>query len=421
MNIKMENNVKKEDFNMNRRNFIKTTTLGGAALYLGGGSLNFAQAAGDFNGQSIVTIFLRGGQDALSAVAPKNSNLINKKRPNIKFGMKNVGDDFFGINNQFSWKFNKLFNEKDMAIIHGVGGLNPTTSHFAQMDFIEGGDSKVVLNNGFLSRFSQVKNLSNTIALESKVPNSLVGQEYVMQVTNKNALSNIARLNGNHRNGISRSEFLSNFFGWGTFKAARETASTHSAKSSEIFNSIKSSSIGQGFRNPQLGLLAEMICNRNRGNYTLSIGGWDDHVEVKNKFAGRVNAMFDDLHLLVRNLKSAGEFKRTTILIYSEFGRRIGENGSKGSDHGRGGVAYVIGGKVKGGKIYKTRNFVNDTRDKFNASEVNPRHNLLVDIDIRQVYAQIFQKRFGLNNTQIKSIFNNDAAFSTSHKINFIS
>lgn len=413
-------NSKKDNFN--RRDFLKTGALGGAALYLGGGSaMSLAHAASPFNGQTVITIFLRGGQDALSSVAPKDANLLSKKRSNIKFNMRDVGDSFFGINNDFNTNFFRLFNQKDMAIIHGVGGMNPTTSHFAQMDFIEGGDSKVVLNNGFLSRFSQEKNMANIFALESKVPNSLIGDKYVMQLTNKQSLSQIARINGNQVNGVSRNDFLKNFFGWGTFGAARETAAMHESKSTSVYDSIKTSTLGSQYKNPAMGLLSEMVCNRNRGTYTLSVGGWDDHVDVKNKFAGRINGLFDDVSRLVSQLKNAGEFGRTTILIYSEFGRRIGENGSRGSDHGRGGVAYVLGGRVKGGKIYKTSAYVTDTRDKFNATEANPRHNLDVDIDIRSVYAQVFQKQFGLNGTQIKRIFNNDAAFSTAQKINFMS
>lgn len=416
----MKNKKENNKMNFNRRDFLKTSVASGVGLYLGAGNLQYASAAGTVNNQTVITIFLRGGQDALSAVAPKNLNLLKKKRPNIYFNMRNVGDDFFGVNRDLGNNFFKLFNQKDMAIIHGVGGLNPTTSHFAQMDYIEGGDSKQILNTGFLQRFAQVKNIDNMFALESKVPNSLLGDKYVMQMLSKGSLANIGNLNGNQQNGISRSQFLSNFFGKGTFGKARSTASTHKVRSEQVFNSIKSSNLGQNFTNPQMGLLSEMVCNKNRGAYTLSVGGWDDHVEVRNGFAGRLTRLFDDINRLVAQLKSAGEFNRTTILVYSEFGRRIGENGSKGSDHGRGGVAYVLGGKVKGGKIYKTANFVNDTKTKFNDVEANPRHNLLVDIDIRQIYAQVFRKQFKMNNTQVKSIFNNDSAFSVQDKVNFL-
>lgn len=408
-----------ENKKLERRDFIKNGVIGGAGLYIGSGALQYTKAAG-FEGQTIISIFLRGGQDALSSVAPKDATLLGKKRPNVKFGMRNVGDSFFGINDQFDSNFMSLFNNKDLAIIHGVGGVNPTTSHFAQMDFIECGDSRSLINTGFLARFSEAKNIQNMFAVENNVPYSLKTSSYVMQVTQKASLAEIGKRDGRDRNGLTRSTFLRDFFRNGSPGVARQIASQHEQRISGVYDSIKSKSLLGSYRNKQLGLVAEMVGSKNRGTYTLSVGGWDDHTDVKNKFAGRINALFSDVKKLVDDLKASGEFGKTTIVIYSEFGRRIGENGAKGSDHGRGGVAYVIGGQVKGGKIYKSEAYVRDTKEKFNTSEANPRFNLLVDHDIRQVFGQIFRKQFKLNDSQIKGIFNNDPAFSMSSRLWFI-
>lgn len=409
------NTKKKDELNLNRRDLLKFS--GSGALALVGGKLMIGDTLANTtvrgSNHNVISIFLRGGHDALSMCAPFKGSAKNNllaKRPNINYSMKGIGDAYFGLNSDINDSLLDLYRSGDLAIVHGVGGLNETTSHFAQMDYIESGHSKIITPQGFLGRFAEIANLSDMFALESKVPRSLRSQNYVMQISNKDSLGKIKRTRRQNIS-ISKSDFLRSFFEKGSKNRVREIAQEHSSRSGEVFESIKRLNLLDDYKNKDIGLLTEMIVGDNPGIYTLSIGGWDHHRDLKGTYVSKVNNLFDDIAKLVGELKSNNKWGNTTIIIHSEFGRRIGENGSLGCDHGRGGIAYVLGGKVNGKKVYRKQGYVKDLNQKLSASEVNPRANLGVFYDVRNLYAEVFRRRFGLNDKALKQVFGNDPNF----------
>lgn len=423
----MKTKKNEEKNNLNRRDLLKYSGSGALALMSSNLMIGdtFARSAIPGSNENVITIFLRGGHDALSMCAPLRGTArknYDKKRPNISYGMKSIGDSFFGLNSEVSGSVLDLFHSKDMAIVHGVGGLNETTSHFAQMDYIESGHSRELTPKGFLGRFCEIANLSNMFALESKVPRSLRSDQYVMQFTDKWSLGNIQRTR-RQQVGITKSEFLRSFFGKGTKRKVSSIANQHADRSEQVFSSIRKLNQRAKYQNKNLGLLSEMISGGNNGIYTISVGGWDHHRDLKSQFVSLVDKLFDDLLLLTNDLKASGQWNNTTIIVHSEFGRRVGENGSLGCDHGRGGIAYVLGGKVKGGKVYKKRSYVDDLKSKLAATETNPRSNLGVFYDVRNLYAEVFKMRFRLSNDALKAVFGNDAnfKFGKSDRIPFLS
>jgi len=404
--------------NISRRNFVLSSSA--ALAYSAFSPKLFAEStAAPY--RNVVSIFLRGGHDALSMSAPKNLQLLKSKRPDIQYGMQDVGDSFFGINSTIWNSMKGLYEGGDMAIIHGVGGMNPTTSHFSQMAFIEGGHSRQVLGEGFLARVPNFLTNQNLFALESSVPDMLKSDKYVLQFEKKSLLSSFKKLDSSQKLALSRKNFLESFFSWGTPDTGRATASSHNQNAENVYNKIKSLSLASRYSNKNIGLLSEMLSSGNRGLYTLSVGGWDHHVNVKSVFGGMCNSLFNDLSKLAQDLKASNMWNNTIVIIHSEFGRRIGQNGSLGVDHGRGGVAYVLGGRVKGNKIYKSTAYVNDLKAKLNTAEENPKLNLDVDIDIRAVYAEAFRRMYGLNNEELVSIFGNDETFDPTKRVWYIS
>jgi len=396
-----------------RRDFLKNSFVGGLGLYLGSGGLHYSHANQD-DGNTLITIFLRGGMDALSAVGPLQEIDLweawsKKVRPKTIYGMEKLSnDDFFGINEQFNDNFKNLFKEGSLAILHGVGGLNESTSHFVQSDFVESGRVDRISRDGFLHRFAVARGESDkNYAIEERIPHSLLGtSQYVMHLQSEADLAGIGNRNRNYTSGIKREEFLRYFFKR-TFRKAKKLMKSHHDYLKEVSEGLEKQS--GDFKNKQMRLVSKMVCSGFSGSYTLSVGGWDDHKDVKAGFVKRHNALFKDVSELVADLKARGKFNKTTIVILTEFGRRIKENGALGSDHGRGGVSYVIGGKIKGGKIYRTNGYENDLKSSIAKIGTNEKNNsqfvLKVETDIRLVFAKIFKKQFGLNEEKIREIF----------------
>lgn len=382
-----------------RRQFISHSAIAGTTLFL---SPHLMANSTPNSNKNLVLIFLRGGCDGLSAVAPYTnavSSKLKNKRPNIAYNVSNnASDSFFGINRELT-ELISLYNTGDLAIIHGTGGKNETTSHFAQMDYIESGSSKKILNEGFLARFAKRLN-SETYALEAILPRSLrSADKFALQFTNKNQLATIQR-RPQQTMRLERGTFLTSLFSGGAFKIIREKANTLNEQQNQVNRKLASNSAttSTGYKSTDIALLSEMISKGNNGVYSLSNGGWDHHRRLKDVFVKKTNDLFADLRKLKTDLQKNGKWQNTTIVVMSEFGRRIGENGSLGCDHGRGGVAYVLGGQVKGKKIYRNTKYDTLLSTAISKTETAPKECLPVSTDVRLVFAEIFNKVYGIKN-----------------------
>lgn len=394
---------------VSRRQFLKGSAIAGTTLAL---SPNLLANTTPANNKNLVLIFLRGGCDGLSAVMPRTAAVYTKlkdKRPNISYPVAhNASDAFFGINTELT-ELISLYNKGNMAIIHGTGGKNETTSHFAQMDYIESGSSKKILSEGFLARFAKHLN-SEAFALEPIMPRSLRSSDkFALQFTNKTELASIKK-RPNQNIKLERGAFLTSLFSGGAFNLIKSKATTLESQQTSVNRKLASNAtLTTNYVSKDIQLLSEMINKGNSGVYSLSSGGWDHHRGLQDIFVKKSNALFADLAKLQSDLKANKKWANTTIVVMSEFGRRIGENGSKGCDHGRGGVAYVLGGKVNSKKVYRDASYDELLTASINKTESAPRECLPVSTDIRLVFAEIFNKVYGITNKNaLNKIFSQD-------------
>jgi uncharacterized protein (DUF1501 family) len=154
-----------------------------------------------------------------------------------------------------------------------------------------------------------------------------------------------------------------------------------------------------GFANDATHLAQIMVRENGTQVAFVALGGWDTHVNQganTGQLAGHLNGLGEGLATLVDGLGSA--YQDTVILVISEFGRTVRENGNAGTDHGHGNVMWVLGGPVRGGKLYG--NWLGLDQDHLYEGRDVP-----VTTDFRNVISAVLERHMGLSDAQVASIF----------------
>ena len=352
---------------------------------------------------TFVLLFLRGGCDGLNLFAPYTDQYFNDARPK---GMKVGGDIGLRVDDeqhhtgfQFHPKAKELFElyeSGDMAIIHAGGLIHGTRSHFDAMDLIEHGvGEKSSIRDGWMARYLEAikaeGNMSG-ISMNGTLADAFRGS------TNSISLSDIRRYD--LIEGLRSHEFVRKLY---------ENDPMFGVSSNQTLNTIKflQSQLTDAMKNDlqrgvngyptewyaeelsqSLQQVAQLI-KMNAGARMINVdyGGWDTHERQQFVFPNLVAGLSKSLFAFYNDLKSNGS--NVTVLVMSEFGRRLRANRSGGTDHGHGNVMFALGPNVKGGKLYGTWPGLHpDTLDKG--------VDLAVTTDYRNVLANILRNAGGL-------------------------
>lgn len=370
-----------------RRDFLKTTLGTSSLLAVGGAVPEFlastARAAerGEAKRDTVlVVVELSGGNDGLNTVAPYGDDLYHKARPTLAFTKKEVLklDDYHGLHPRMP-ALKQLYDEKRLAVIQGVGYPNPDRSHFESMDIWQLADPKRANTTGWLARA-----IPNMSAKDAGVPGMYLGDDRLpvaMQGADGGVISLADRasfklqLTGNPD---SRKKLLEDLNGAGAAEtgdlsafvrkrqlqtytslqkiedALREAGRSGRGQSREFVNGrfVTNDPDNLNTLGGKLGLIGRMI-QKGLGTrlYYVQLGGFDTHSgqsEMHGKLLGELSAA---LGSFFDTLKEHSE--RVAVMTYSEFGRRVKENGSRGTDHGSGSCMFVAGSQVVGGLVGK--------------------------------------------------------------------
>lgn len=371
---------------MKRRSFLKTGALGTFAA--GSLSSHVALAAPAYNEQILVYIFLRGGIDGCNLVVPLGANdheYYSLMRPNIGIPATGTGHALqlgsqpFGLNPAAS-PLVDLFTDSRLAIVQAVGTPDSiaSRSHFDAEKYVElGTPGAVGTLSGWLHR--HFYSMSTTldvypdelflpiVAFRNTPPASLLGNNSSLTVWSPGDF----RLDNAHWRwsstdvGYMQLEMLPEIHGIGAdeFSHAGSQALAAEAilRTSYDHDYTGSGAIpyGQTYIGDRMSDIAQMIkLNLGTRIFTLDYGGFDTHTDQDNpqnyddqiaELSVALSAFLDDLE------QSGGAYAdRTTIIIQSEFGRRLYQNISNGTDHGNGNYMLVLGKQVNGGEIYGT-------------------------------------------------------------------
>lgn len=350
------------------------------------------------NQNVFVVVFLRGGADGLNLLVPHGDEAYYRLRPTLSVpkGKLLDLDGFFGLHPSMT-ALEPFYRSGMLAPIHAVGSDDQTRSHFEAMDTMERGLARRDgPQSGWVARYLAATESANpsplrAVALGYTTPTSLVGASHA---------TTLASL-GDYRLDVDPSirSSLESLYG-----AGKDEISHAGRETFEVLQTLDKLDVkqykpmdGAKYPDSDLGAGLKQVACLIRADVGMEVacldkGSWDTHVGQGTE-AGWMPTQMDDLSksLAAFATDMGPEMRRVTVLVMSEFGRRIAENAGLGTDHGHGGAMFVIGGGVKGGKVHAQWQGLDHP--------VGP-GDLGVTTDYRDVLGEILSRRMGVANTE---------------------
>jgi uncharacterized protein (DUF1501 family) len=332
-------------------------------------------------------------------------------RPSIAIQQKDVLDldGFFGLHPQMA-AFKPLYDQGHLAIIHAAGSPDSSRSHFDAQDYMESGTPGVKsTEDGWLNRALQAgpapigpegkPSEFRAVALGTQVPRTLQGKVPAIAVTNLADFSVGGK--GPQPSAISNafqamydesSDAVLHGTGQETFEAVKMLKAADPAKYQPA--------AGVVYPNTPFGNSLKQIAQLMKANLGVEaafsdIGGWDTHQNqggATGQLANRLTEFSNGIAAFWKDMGADSE--NITLVTMSEFGRTARQNGTGGTDHGHANVMFVLGGQVKGGKVYGKWPGLND-------GQLNEGRDLTVTTDFRNVLGEAAYKTLGSKNMDI--------------------
>jgi uncharacterized protein (DUF1501 family) len=357
-----------------RRRDLLLLSAGAALVPLGNGAWAAAGAGGartaaPSGGQRLVVVLLRGAVDGINVVVPYGEEAYYAARPTIAIPKPNAAegaalalDEHFALHPALA-ALMPLWQAKQLAFVHAAGSPDPTRSHFDAQLFVENGTpGRRVTADGWMNRLlaalpgasSRATGPTSAVAIGPTLPQILKGRLAVANLPLGPAAAN--------KLAIDRPEVAQAFdrlygsndpFGRAYRQGRAARAELIAGLNSEQQMADNGAPPPNAFP-AQAARLAGLIARS--GNIRLafvSLGGWDTHVRQgshNGQLADRLRPLGEGLAALAQGL--GGEWANTVVIVLSEFGRTVHENGDGGTDHGHGNAIWVLGGPVRGGRVY---------------------------------------------------------------------
>ena len=367
-----------------------------------------AEAASAPN-RRLVVIFQRGAADGLNVVVPYREKNYYDMRPGIAIPQNQVLDldGFFGLHPSLA-PFKPLYDQGHLAIVHAAGSPDMSRSHFDAQDFMESGTPGVKsTEDGWLNRALQEEDLRlrrqhtafRALALGSQVPRTLAGKVPAIALASVNSFSVGGRgptpspaANAFQAMYGDTGDQIFHATGDETFEAVKMLKDANPAQYKPA--------AGIEYPNNEFGNNMKQIAQLLKSNLGVEaaftdVGGWDTH---QNQ--GGVNGQLSDR---LREFSSAiaafwhdmgDDAENITLVTMSEFGRTARQNGTGGTDHGHANAMFVLGGSVKGGKVYGRWPGLSN-------EQLNEGRDLAVTTDFRQVLGEAVAKSIGARNLEM--------------------
>src|ERR1700729_1353091 len=359
------------------------------------------------NKKKLVVLFQRGAADGLNIVVPYQEKNYYSMRPSIAIQKNQVLDldGFFGLHPSMA-SFKPLYDQGHLAIIHAAGSPDMSRSHFDAQDYMESGTPGVkVTQDGWLNRALQAEMLVGkptafrAVALGTQVPRTLQGKIPAIAVANLNDFSVAGK--GPQTSPISNafqamydesSDAVLHGTGQETFEAVKMLKSADPAHYQPA--------AGVVYPNTPFGNSLKQIAQLLKADLGVEaafsdMGGWDTHQNqgnVNGQLANRLKEFSETIAAFWKDMGDDAE--NVTLVTMSEFGRTAGQNGTGGTDHGHANVMFVLGGQVKGGKVYgRWPGLANE--------QLNEGRDLAVTTDFRRVLGEAAYKTLGAKNLEL--------------------
>src|SRR5579863_1594565 len=361
-------------------------------------------------GGRLVVIFQRGAADGLNVVVPYREKNYYSMRPTIAIPAQKVIDldGFFGLHPSLA-AFMPLYKSGHLAVVHAAGSPDMSRSHFDAQDYMESGTPGIKSTaDGWLNRALQSEDLRHqcehtafrALALGSQVPRTLAGKVPAL------ALPSVDRFAvGGHVNAAASpaaGAFEAMYSGTGDSILHSTGEATF-----EAVKMLRAADPGQyrpaagvEYPNGEFGNNMKQIAQLLKANLGVEaaftdVSGWDTHQNqggVDGQLSNRLRDFSQAIAAFWRDMgDDAGNI---TVVTMSEFGRTARQNGTGGTDHGHANAMFVLGGQVKGGKVYGRWPGLAD-------HQLNEGRDLAVTTDFRAVLGEVVAKSIGANNYEM--------------------
>lgn len=378
---------------MKRRDFLKTSALATTSLFLPAflpASLG-GQSGGSRNGRILIVIQLSGGNDGLNTIVPFRNDIYYQNRPRLGLKPSEVlpVSDELGFNPGLQ-ALRELYDEGLVCILNSVGYPNPDRSHFRSMDIWHtGSGSEAYWSTGWLGRYldSDCEGCASpyhALELDDSLSLALKGAgrsgfamgkpEQLRRTTENRFLKALSEASRGHQH----EEEVGYLY---KVMADTQSSADYLYAQSKVYLSKANyppTAFGQDLKQT-----AELITADTASRvYYLSLGGFDTHVNQKGRQERLLKEYADGLKALVADLRQNGLLNETLILTFSEFGRRVKQNASNGTDHGTANNVFLLGGGLP------RPGFFNEAPSLLNLDEGDLRYEL----DFRNIYATLLDK-----------------------------
>ena len=382
---------------LKRRDFLKISSLATASLLMP----NFLKAMTlpeiiDKENRILIILQLSGGNDGLNTIIPTGNDIYFRERETIAVKDALRLTDDAGINPNLSF-FKELFDSGELAVLNNVGYPNPDKSHFRSMDIWQSASkSDEFLETGWVGRYLDeacynCDHPTQALEIDDMLSLALKGKEKkafafkdpkrLYQTSQEKYFKS---LSDNHHHDHETVDYLYQTMG-STINNAGYIFEKSKAKAST--DSYPNTALGKDFKN-----IASLInSDINTKVYYLSVGSFDTHVNQNQRQAQLFTEINDAVKAFVQDLKFSGRFKDTLLMTFSEFGRRVAQNASKGTDHGTANQMFFVSGDLKKKGIL---NALPDL-EKLNDGD------LIYTEDFRKVYATVLKNWLGADSNKI--------------------
>ena len=358
----------------------------------------------------LVLIQLSGGNDGLNTIIPYENDIYYQQRPSLAIAKQEaqqlaLGQDV-GMHPSFE-VLESYFGDGHMAVLQNVGYPAPNLSHFRSTDiWLSGSDSETVVQTGWIGRHLdraypdfederpdyplavQIGGVSSltTQGPETNMGMSLVSEEFFERLAEEGTLYDL--------NGLPSTAF-GNEMGY-LRSVANDSFIYADAVQQAAQGGVNSVEYPGG--NP-LGQSLSIVARLIKGDlgariYHVTLGGFDTHANQAGAHTQLLRQLAEGVNAFISDITDGGMQDQVMLMTFSEFGRRVGQNGSFGTDHGTAAPLFLFGSGVRGGLYGNAPDLIN----------LDPAENLVHEIDFRSVYGTLLQDWFGIETNTVEDV-----------------
>jgi uncharacterized protein (DUF1501 family) len=380
---------------VNRRRFLTATGVTAAAALAAGATQvdwgRLMSAAGenplDPDAGVLVVVTLYGGNDGLNTVVPASDSAYLNARSELAYKPEEVLDLGEGLGLNPGMKgFKSLWDGGQLAVLRGVGYPKPDHSHFRSMAIWQTASPETSVPTGWLGRWLDATGDDplRAVSVDPVLPPMLAGERTAAASLPVGGLKLPEGALGKAFEGLGAVQAGEGFW---QARAARSVNDLHRA-----VQTLGGSTKDKGKTQPRKGELAaqlDVVAGLIEAAvptrvYSVSLGGFDTHADERGTQQRLLTELDGALTPFAQRLAKSDRGKQATVLVYSEFGRRVTANASQGTDHGTAGPVFVLGPKVKGG-FHGAEPSLTDLDDG----------DLKLTTDFRDVYATLVEDVLG--------------------------